>query len=106
MVAIRAASAGGSVRIAVDAKSFIFDVTAARPAINVKDSRLWSQNSVLPPKPRNLIIERAKSNPYFSAFWTISLLSWKEGLYCGDVVEMSQPLLPIGMKTPICILIV
>jgi hypothetical protein len=27
-------------------------------------------------------------------------------LYCGDVVEMSQPLLPIGMKTPICILIV
>jgi hypothetical protein len=22
-------------------------------------------------------------------------------LYCGEVVEISQPLLPIGMKTPI-----
>lgn len=61
VVAMRATRAGGRVRMAVDAKSLIFEVTAARPAIRVKDSRLWSQNSVLPPKPRNLIMERAKS---------------------------------------------
>jgi hypothetical protein len=24
-------------------------------------------------------------------------------LYCGEVVEISQPLLPIGMNTPSCI---
>jgi hypothetical protein len=28
------------------------------------------------------------------------LLSSKDGMYCGAVSEMSQPLLPIGMKTP------
>jgi hypothetical protein len=28
-------------------------------------------------------------------------LSSKLGLYCGEVVEISQPLLPMGMKTPI-----
>src|SRR5882757_5296053 len=78
-------------------------VTAARPAIRVKDSRLWSQNSLLPPKPRSLIMERAKSNPYCSAFITTCLLSSKVGLYCGELVEISQPLLPIGMKTPISI---
>lgn len=61
VVAIRATIAGGNVRTAVDAKSFIFVVTAANADIRVKDSRLWSQNSVLPPKPRSLIIERAKS---------------------------------------------
>lgn len=76
--------------MAVEAKSFIFDVTAARPAINVKDSRLWSQNSVLPPNPRSLIIERAKSKLYFSALRTISLLRSKVGLYWGALVEMSQ----------------
>src|SRR5271168_4824446 len=27
----------------------------------------------------------------------------KLGLYCGEVVEISQPLLPIGMNTPSCI---
>jgi len=61
VVAILATSAGGSVRIAEEAKSLIFEVTAARPAIRVKDSRLWSQNSVLPPNPRSFIMERAKS---------------------------------------------
>src|SRR4029453_16598671 len=79
-------------------------VTAARPAIRVKDSRLWSQNSLLPPKPRSLIIDRAKSSPYFSAFCTTCLLRSKLGRYCGEVVEISQPLFPIGMKTPISIL--
>ena len=28
----------------------------------------------------------------------------KLGMYCGEVVEISQPLLPIGMKTPISML--
>jgi hypothetical protein len=28
----------------------------------------------------------------------------KEGLYCGAAVDMSQPLLPMGMKTPMSIL--
>ena len=32
---------------------------------------------------------------------TISRFSAKLGLYCGEVVEISQPLLPIGMNTPI-----
>ena len=27
-------------------------------------------------------------------------MSSKDGMYCGEVSEMSQPLLPIGMKTP------
>jgi hypothetical protein len=47
-----------------------------------------------------LIIDNAKSSPYRSAFCTISRLSSKLGMYCGEVVEISQPLLPIGMKTP------
>ena len=36
-------------------------VTEASPAIRVKLSRLWSQNSLWPPKPRSLIIDSAKS---------------------------------------------
>src|SRR5580704_4450225 len=78
-------------------------VTAARPAIRVKDSRLWSQNSLLPPKPRSLIIDRAKSSPHCSAFCTTCLFSSNVGLYCGELVEISQPLFPIGMKMPISI---
>ena len=61
--AMRATRAGGSVRIAVEAKSLIRDVTAARADMRVKDSKLWSQNSDGPPKPLSLIIERAKSRP-------------------------------------------
>jgi hypothetical protein len=45
--------------MADEAKVLILDVISARPAINVKDSRLWSQNSVLPPDPHNLVTERA-----------------------------------------------
>ena len=100
VAAIRATIGAGIVSVAAVAKILIFDVTAARPAIRVKLSRLCSQNCVLPPKPRSLIIESAKSKPYFSAFCTISLLRSKLGMYCGAVSEMSQPLLPIGMKTP------
>lgn len=48
--AMRAAMAGGMVRVATVANSWILLVTAASPAISVKDSRLCSQNSVLPPK--------------------------------------------------------
>jgi len=100
--AIRAAMAGGMVRVATVAKILILLVTAARPAIRVKLSRLCSQNCVLPPNPRSLIIESAKSKPYCSAFWVMVLLSSKLGMYCGEVSEMSQPLLPMGMKTPTC----
>jgi hypothetical protein len=57
----------------------------------------------LPPKPRSLIIESAKSKPYSSAFKVIALLSSKVGLYCGAFSDNSQPLLPIGIKTPISI---
>ena len=78
-------------------------VIAASPAIRVKLSRLCSQNSVLPPKPLSLIIESAKSKPYFSAACTTCLFSAKLGMYCGEVSEMSQPLLPMGMKTPMSI---
>src|SRR6185503_76798 len=82
----------------------IFSVTAARPAIRVKLSRLYSQNSVLPPKPRSLIIESRKSTPYFSAVTAISLLRSKLGMYCGEFSEISQPLLPIGTKIPTSII--
>src|ERR1700736_6761756 len=78
-------------------------VMAARPAIKVKDSRLWSQNCDGPPKPCSLIIESAKSNPNRSAFSTIGRLRTKLGMYGGEVVDISQPLLPMGMKTPSCI---
>jgi hypothetical protein len=61
--AMRATIAGGMVSTATDAYSLIRSVTAASPAISVKDSRLWSQNSLLPPNPRSLIIDRAKSSP-------------------------------------------
>jgi hypothetical protein len=63
VAAIRAVMAGGMHRVAAVANSLIRLVTAASPAIRVKDSRLWSQNSVLPPKPRSLIIDSAKSSP-------------------------------------------
>src|SRR5476651_715444 len=77
------------------------DVTAASPAIRVKDSRFWSQKPLSPPKPRSLIIDSAKSKPKRSALSVVCLLSSKLGLYCGEVVETIQPFLPIGMKTPI-----
>jgi hypothetical protein len=80
------------------------EVIDASPAIRVKDSRLSSQKRDGPPKPRSLIMESAKSKPYFSARSTISLLRSKLGVYCGDVVEISQPLFPMGMKTPISML--
>ena len=38
-----------------------------------------------------------------SAFSTMVRLTSNVGMYLGDVVLMSQPLLPIGMKTPSCI---
>jgi hypothetical protein len=31
----------------------------------------------------------------------VCLFSSKVGLYCGEVVDTSQPLLPMGMNTPI-----
>jgi hypothetical protein len=80
------------------------EVIDASPAIRVNDSRLSSQKRDGPPKPCSLIIDSAKSKPYFSARNTISLLRSKLGVYCGDVVEISQPLFPIGMKTPISIM--
>ena len=40
VVAMRATIAGGRVRMAVEANSLIFEVTAASPAMSVKDSRL------------------------------------------------------------------
>jgi len=40
-----------------------------------------------------LIIDNAKSKPNFSAFSTIVRFRSKLGLYCGEVVEISQPLL-------------
>src|SRR6266436_1383913 len=80
------------------------EVIEASPAIKVKDSRLSSQKRDLPPKPRSLIIDSAKSKPYFSARNTTSRLRSKLGVYCGDVEEISQPLFPMGMKTPISIL--
>src|SRR5258707_9794583 len=77
--------------------SWMGEVIEASPAIRVKDSRLSSQKRDGPPKPRSLIIDRAKSKPYFSARSTISLLRSKLGVYCGDVVEISQPLFPMGI---------
>ncbi len=100
VAAIRATSAGGSVRMAEEAYSLIFSVTAASPAISVKDSIAWSQNSVSPPNPRNFTIDRAKSKPWASAFCTICLFSSKVGMYWGALLEMSQPLFAIGMNTP------
>ncbi|HWZ37963.1 MAG TPA: hypothetical protein VNY08_06655, partial [Bradyrhizobium sp.] len=47
-----------------------------------------------------MIIDIAKSKPKRSALATISRFRSKLGLYCGDVVEISQPLLPIGINTP------
>ncbi len=61
--AMRATMAGGMVRVATVAKILMRSVTAASPAIRVKLSRLCSQNWVFPPKPRSLIIDRAKSRP-------------------------------------------
>ncbi len=63
VTAMRAAKAGGTVSTATEANSWMRLVTAASPAIRVKDSRLWSQNCDGPPNPRNLIIDSAKSRP-------------------------------------------
>ena len=81
VTAMRAAIGGGMVRTAQVANSWMRVVTAARPAIKVKDSRLCSQNCEGPPKPCSLIIERAKSNPNCSAFSTIVRLRSKVGMY-------------------------
>ena len=102
VTAMRAAIGGGMVSTAQVANSLMRVVTAARPAIRVKLSRLWSQNWEGPPKPCSLIMESAKSKPKRSAFSTMVRLSSKLGMYCGLVVEISQPLLPMGMKTPSC----
>ncbi len=75
-------------------------MTAASPAIIVNDSRLWSQNSVFPPKPRSLIMDRANANPCRSASSATFLFSSNDGMYCGAFSEISQPLFPIGRKTP------
>lgn len=55
------------------------------------------------PQSREAIIDKAKSKPYFSALRVISLFSSKLGLYCGAFSDNSQPLFPIGIKTPISI---
>jgi hypothetical protein len=64
--------------MADEAKVLILDVISARPAINVKDSRLWSQNSVLPPDPHNLVTERANPDHISLPFQrsTSSIRSW------------------------------
>jgi hypothetical protein len=59
-------------------------------------ARLWSPNSLWSPKPRSLIIDKAKSSPWRSAFCTISRLRSKLSMCCGDAGEISQPLFPIG----------
>ena len=102
VTAMRATIGAGMVSTPIVANSWMRLVTAASPAISVNDSRLWSQNSDGPPKPRSLIMDSAKSKPNRSAFSTTVRLSSNEGMYCGDVVEISQPLLPIGMNTPSC----
>jgi hypothetical protein len=102
VTAMRAAIGGGIVKTAQVANSLIRVVTAASPAISVKDSRLWSQYCDGPPKPCSLIIESAKSNPNRSAFSMTVRFKSKVGMYCGEVVDISQPLLPIGRKTPSC----
>ena len=63
VTAMRATIAGGSVSTATEASRRMREVTAASPAISVNNSRLWSQNSLGPPKPRSLIIESANSRP-------------------------------------------
>ena len=100
VTAMRAAIGGGMVSTAQVANSWMRLVTAASPAMRVKLSRLWSQNCDGPPKPCSLIIDSAKSKPKPSAFCTMVRFSSKLGMYCGDVVEINQPLLPIGMNTP------
>src|SRR3954468_20675804 len=100
VTAMRAAIGGGTVSTAHVAKSWIRLVTAGSPAISVNHSRLESQNCDGPPNPCSLIIDSAKSNPNCSAFCTISRFRSNVGRYCGDVVEINHPLLPIGMKTP------
>ena len=75
-------------------------MTLAKPAINVNDSRAWSQNPNCPPKPRHFTMEKANSKPMASARRVTSLFMAKLGENCGDAWEMIQPLLVIGRKTP------
>jgi hypothetical protein len=49
---------------------------------------------------RKLFTVRTKSRPHDSGFSAAVLLGSNDGKYCGEVVEISQPLLPIGKKTP------
>jgi len=102
VTAMRAAIGGGIVKTAQVANNWMRFVTAASPAMSVNDSRLWSQNSDGPPKPCSLIMDSAKSKPNRSAFSTMVRFRSNDGMYCGEVVEISQPLLPMGMKTPSC----
>ena len=81
VTAMRAAIGGGMVRTAQVANSWMRVVTAARPAIKVKDSRLCSQNCDGPAEAVQLDHREAKSNPNCSAFSTIVRLRSKVGMY-------------------------
>lgn len=45
-------------------------------------------------------MDLAKSNPYRSACSVTVRLRSKVGMSCGKLMEMIQPLVPIGGKTP------
>lgn len=55
--------------------------------------------------PRSLIIDNAKSIPYRSARSSTARLRSNDGMNRGEVVEISHPLLPIGMNTPTCMML-
>ncbi len=79
MVAIRATMAGGmTCRGGAEQLDLGGDGGEARHQREALE--IVVQNSVLPPKPRSLIMESAKSKPYFSAFSVISLFRSKLGL--------------------------
>ena len=82
------------------AQIFTFLVASAMPAIMVTDSSEWPQWLVSPPKPRHLPMDMTKSMPTSSAVIAAARFWVHRSSSGGEVLEMIQPPLATGRKTP------
>jgi hypothetical protein len=104
VIAMRAHSAGGSVRTATVAISSMREVNEARPRHQGEGFEIVVPEARRPAEAVQLDHRQGEVEAVLLRRSTTSLLSSKLGVYCGDVVEISQPLFPMGMKTPISIM--
>ena len=99
--AMRATIAGGMANTGTEANNWIRVVIAASPGHQREKFEVMIPEFARTTEAAQLDHRQHKIDAIaFRAQYQICLLSWKLGLYCGEVVEISQPLLPIGIKMP------